>query len=70
MKIHVWGDGDSSVGISGCTATVEIDCMEIWTDDPETMKELRENTRQSLVETFRGIFDEKHVHVMYEDEMQ
>ena len=70
MLINVWSDGDSSVGISGCTATVDIDCMEIWADNPTTMKEIRERARQTLTEAFRDIFDDARVHVMFEDELR
>lgn len=71
MKIHIWSEGDPSVGIPGCTATVEIDNMENWGTGGQAETEfIRDCTRDALKSAFMNIFDDGRVTVMYEDELQ
>jgi len=65
MKIHIWTNGDPSVGISGQNATVDIETME---DSGINEPGERDIIRNKLKEAFSAIFDEK-AHVAFEDEL-
>ena len=63
MLIHVINEGDSSVGLPGDYATVELS-DELLIDDPDDRKFLREGL-QDLFSTF---FDNVNTYVIFDDE--
>lgn len=64
MKIYIWSDGDSSVGLNGNHATLDIEGLEDFLDE-FYRKELREKFKS----TFTDIFDDD-VNVLFEDETE
>ena len=63
MKISIWSDGDRSVGLDGFSATVDIG--DFLTDN----KDMRDDTRESLMRCFSELWDEK-AFVVFDDEMK
>jgi len=63
MKFEIWSDGDPSVGICGCSASVTIDNAEEWDDD--TLKA----TKETLEDAFKDIFDDTRIHVLISTEI-
>ena len=59
MRIDIWSDGDSSVGIPGCSATIDM--------EPDFDLIDREELRGMISTLFSEIFDEQ-AKVMFEDE--
>jgi hypothetical protein len=71
MKIHIWSNGDSSVGFLGCSATVEIDEFENWFyDQPEVEDNARKFIKTELTKVFSEIFDDGSTNVVFEDEIE
>jgi hypothetical protein len=71
MKIHIWSDGDETVGSFGYRATVEMEYE--FQDDPEddmvNPEADREYVRRCLANAFSAIWDDK-AHVAFEDELK
>jgi hypothetical protein len=68
-KIHIWSNGDPSVGINGCSATVEIAGLkDLCSDDPEEQEAFLLHVKKTLSESFQSIFDEK-VNIAFDSEL-
>lgn len=61
MRIHIKGQGDTSVGIPDPSATVDLGDCDLDEDD-------RKFLRKSLSDTFSEFWDSYHMHVFFEDE--
>lgn len=62
-KIHIWSDGDSSVGINGESATVTLD--DFYIEDCEHKHKIL----CLLSSTFKDIFDDGRVHVAFDEDL-
>lgn len=62
MEIHIWTNGDPSVGLPGENATVEIEIPADFTAEDRNL------VRTELQKAFSAIWDEKP-HVAFQDEL-
>lgn len=60
MKYYIWSNGDPSVGINGCEATVTVPELENWfQDDKHFSDDVQNWLKKELLNTFSELFGEK-----------
>ncbi|EKY4113585.1 TPA: hypothetical protein ACGW3M_001077 [Pseudomonas aeruginosa] len=72
QTLHLWTNGDSSVGISGESAEVSAPGWLINSEDyePQEFRETLEAFRAKMIEAFQVVWPAEQVHAKYDFELR